>query len=73
MSDVTACSAETAAGLNRRLVEAEMRSTAAADALTTLIRAELDTLEAERCLDEAMDTLLVLRRELAELLLPQSG
>jgi hypothetical protein len=53
--------------LSRRIVEAEMRSTAAADALSALIRTDTVTIEAERCFAEEMTMLLVLRRQLLEL------
>lgn len=55
------------ADLNRRIAEAEMRSTAAADALAALTRTGADTIEAERQLWEEMDTLQALRRQLLEL------
>lgn len=50
--------------LSRRITEAEMRSTAAADALATLTRTEGDTAEAEQRFKEEMDALWVLRRQL---------
>lgn len=52
--------------LSRRIVEAEMRSTAAAVAFAALIRVNLDTAEAERHLSTELDTLQVLRGELSE-------
>ena len=55
------------ADLNRRIAEAEMRSTAAADRLAALTRTEADTVEAQRQLWEEMDTLMALRRQLWEL------
>ena len=55
------------ADLNRRIAEAEMRSTAAADRLAALTRTEADTVETERQLWEEMDTLQALRRQLWEL------
>lgn len=58
---------EAVAGLSRRIVAAEMRSTAAADALAALTKAEDDTIEAERWFNEEMDALWVLRRQLWEL------
>jgi hypothetical protein len=53
--------------LSRRIVEAEMRSTAAAHALAALMRIEGDTAEAELQLNEEMDALWILRRQLWEL------
>ncbi|MHB2204933.1 hypothetical protein [Methylobacterium sp. CM6257] len=67
MSTANTHSEEAVAGLNRRIVEAEMRSTAAADALAALTRTEGDTAEAEQRLNEEMDALWVLRRQLWEL------
>lgn len=55
--------------LHRRIAEAELRSTAATRALTALIGTEADTTEAERRLNGELDRLLVLRRQLADLLL----
>ncbi|MHB2207992.1 hypothetical protein [Methylobacterium sp. CM6257] len=57
--------------LSRRIAEAEMRSTAAADALTTLTRTEGETAEAEQRFKEEMDALWVLRRQLWELRAPE--
>ena len=56
--------------LSRRIVEAEMRSTAAADGLAALIRAQAET---ERRLDEEMDALSILRRQLLELRLSEGA
>lgn len=70
MSDTRTYLQETAADLNRRIASAQMRSTVAADALAALIRTGVETAEAEQHLNAEMDTLLVLRRQLAELLLP---
>lgn len=56
-------------GLHHRIAEAELRSTAATRALSDLIQAEADTSEAERRLNGELDRLLVLRRQLAELLM----
>lgn len=53
--------------LSRRITEAEMRSTAAADALAALSRAGADTLEAQQQLWAEMDALWVLRRQLWDL------
>ncbi|MGW8788652.1 hypothetical protein, partial [Heyndrickxia sporothermodurans] len=53
--------------LSRRIVDAEMRSTAAAEALAALTKTEADTIEAQRQLWEEMDALLALRQELWEL------
>jgi predicted nucleic acid-binding Zn-ribbon protein len=52
------------ADLNRRIAEAEMRSTAAADRLAALTRSEADTIEAQQQLWEEMDALLTLRHQL---------
>jgi hypothetical protein len=57
----------TLADLNRRIAEAEMRSTTAADGLAALTRTEADTVEAERQLWKEMDTLQAMRRQLSEL------
>ena len=59
------------ADLNRRIVEAEMRTTAAADALAALVRTEADTAEAERWFNEEMDALLTLRQQLWEFRSPE--
>jgi hypothetical protein len=53
--------------LSRRIVEAQMRSTAAADRLAALTRTEADTVEAQRQLWEEMDALLALRQQLWDL------
>jgi hypothetical protein len=53
--------------LSRRIVEAEMRSTEAAEALAALTRTEVETVEAQRQLWEEMDALLALRQQLWEL------
>jgi hypothetical protein len=53
--------------LSRRIVEAEMRSTAAAEALADLTKTEVETVEAQRQLWEEMDALLALRQQLWEL------
>jgi hypothetical protein len=50
--------------LSRRIAEAEMRSTAAADRLAALTGTEADTVEAQRQLWEEMDALWVLRLQL---------
>jgi hypothetical protein len=60
---------EAVAGLSRRIAEAEMRSTVAADALAAVTRDGADTVEAERRFNEEMDALLALRQQLAEFLL----
>ena len=52
---------------NRRIVEAEMRSTAAADGLAALIRTQAESAEAEQQLKEEMAALLILRKQLLEL------
>jgi len=72
MSTASTTSEAVVANLNRRIAEAELRSTAATDALAALIRSEADATEAERHLYEEMATLLVLRRQLAEFLLLKS-
>lgn len=59
--------------LSRRIVEAEMRSTAAADGLAALIRAQAETKEAEERLKEEMDALLALRRQLLKLRLSEDS
>lgn len=59
--------------LHRRIAEAELRSTATTRALTALIEAEADTTEVGRHLDGELDRLLVLRRQLADLLLSAAG
>lgn len=61
------------ASLNHRIAEAEMRSTAAAGALADLIRTDGDIGGAEGRLNEELDRLLVLRRRLAEVLLPMDA
>lgn len=71
MSDADIHFAEAVADLRHRIVEAEMRLTAAADALTALIKTGSDTAEVEQRLNEEMDRLLVLRRRLVELQLPE--
>ena len=58
---------EAVESLSHRILEAELRSTAAADALATLTRTEADTVEAQRQLWEEMDALLALRQQLWEL------
>ncbi|MGU3661817.1 hypothetical protein [Methylobacterium fujisawaense] len=63
-------SEEAGESLSRRIVEAEMRSTAAADALAALTRTEADTVEAEQRFNEEMDALLSLRQQLWELRSP---
>lgn len=55
--------------LHRRIAEAELGSTAATRALTALIGTEADTTEVERRLNGELDTLLVLRWQLTDLLL----
>jgi hypothetical protein len=67
MSTASTQTGDGVADLNRRIVEAEMRSTAAADRLAALTRTEADTVEAQRQLWEEMDTLMALRRQLWEL------
>ena len=52
--------------LSRRIVEAEMRSSAAADGLAALIRTQAETVGAEQQLKEEMAALLILRRQLLE-------
>jgi hypothetical protein len=59
--------------LSRRIAKAEIRSTAAADALTSLTRTDGDTAEAEQRLKEEMDALWVLRRQLRELRVSESA
>ncbi|WP_456685336.1 hypothetical protein [Bradyrhizobium sp. P5_C11_2] len=59
--------------LSRRIVEAEMRSTAAADALAALTRTEADTAEADQRFKEEMDALWVLRRQFWELRAAESA
>lgn len=59
--------------LSRRIVEAEMRSTPAADGLAALIRTQAQTAEAEQGLKEEMGSLLILRRQLLELRLSGSA
>ncbi|MDE4915247.1 hypothetical protein PQI07_32190 [Methylobacterium sp. 092160098-2] len=53
--------------LSRRIAQAEMRSTTAAEALAALTKTEADTVEAQQWLWEEMDALLALRRQLWEL------
>ena len=69
MRDPLAYSAGDMAALSSRIAEAEMRSAAAAEALTALIKTDTDTTEAEQHFNEAMDALLDLRQQLAEVLL----
>lgn len=71
MSEADADHEAAIADLTRRIAEAEMRSTAAAEGLATLAKTGADTAEAERQLDEQMDTLLDLRRQLWELRSPK--
>jgi hypothetical protein len=59
--------------LSRRIVEAEMRSTAAADALAALTGTEDDTDEAEQRFKAEMDALWVLRRQLWGLRAPEDA
>ncbi|MGT2482320.1 hypothetical protein ACU4GR_33605 (plasmid) [Methylobacterium oryzae CBMB20] len=59
--------------LSRRIAEAEMRSTARADALAALSRAGADTVEAQQQLWAEMDVLWVLRRQLWELRAPEDA
>ena len=56
--------------LSRRIVEAEMRSTAAAGALSVLIRSGFDTSEVEQRLNEEIDRLLIGRWWLLKLRYP---
>lgn len=67
MSEASADHEAALAALTRRITEAEMRSTAAAQGLSALAKTEADTAEAEQQLDQQMDTLLDLRRRLWEL------
>ncbi len=60
-------------GLSRRIVEAEMRSTAAAEGLAALIRTQAETTGAEQRLKEEMGALSILRRQLLELRLSGSA
>jgi hypothetical protein len=53
--------------LGRRIAEAEMRSTAAADRLAALTGTEADTTMVEQQLWAEMDALWVLRRQLWKL------
>lgn len=53
--------------------ETEKRSTAAADALTALVKTDTDTTEAGQHFNEEMDALLNLRQQLAETLLAISA
>jgi hypothetical protein len=65
---IVGCRFEAAAeSLSRRIAEAEIRSTAAADRLAALTATEADTVEAQRRLWAEMDALLALRRQLWEL------
>ncbi|CAA2161210.1 hypothetical protein MBRA_06370 [Methylobacterium brachiatum] len=64
MTDAGTSAAEAIVGLNRRITEAEMRSTAATDALAALARTGGDTVQAEQMLWEEMDALRALRRQL---------
>ena len=56
--------------LSRRIVEAEMRSTAAAGALSVLIRSGFDTSKVEQRLNEEIDRLLIGRWWLLKLRYP---
>ena len=58
--------------LSRRIVEAEMRSTAAAARLAALAKAQATTTEAEQRLDEETGALLVLRRRLPNSCSPET-
>ncbi len=59
--------------LSRRIAEAEMRSTAAANGLAALIRTQAETAEAEQRFNEEMTALLILRRQLVELRLSEGA
>lgn len=59
--------------LSRRIAEAEMRSTAAVDALAAVSKTEADTVEAQQQLWEDMDALLVLRLQLLRCLSSNSA
>ncbi|MGX9984646.1 hypothetical protein [Methylobacterium fujisawaense] len=59
--------------MNRRIAEAEMRSTAAAEWLAALTKTEADTVEAQRQLWAEMDALWVLRRQLWKLRAPEDA
>ncbi len=66
-------SEDAVADLNRRIAEAEMRSTAAAEWLAALTKTEADTVEAQRQLWAEMDALWVLRRQLWKLRAPEDA
>ena len=66
-------SEDAVANLSRRIAEAEMRSTALADALAELTRIEADTVAMERRFNEEMDALLSLRQQLWGLRLPEGA
>ncbi|MCJ2019041.1 hypothetical protein MKK84_16585 [Methylobacterium sp. E-065] len=70
MSIVTSHFEAAIESLSRRIVEAEMRSTAAAGALSVLIRSGFDTSEVEQRLNEEIDRLLIGRWWLLKLRYP---
>jgi hypothetical protein len=73
MTDASTSPAEAMVSLKRRIAEAEMRSSAAADALAALARCEADTVQAEQMLWKGIDALRALRQQLWELQLLEGG
>lgn len=71
MNIASASSEETVTSLKRRIAEAEMRSTAAADWLVALTRTGSDSVGVEQRLWNKMDALLALRQQIWKFQFPE--